>query len=107
MADKPDLQKPQLCAEYQYRGSSVGMLTARRRQEIFIFSETSRLALRPKQPPMLWLSEALFLGVNRPGREADHLPSSISRLSTNTDVHPHFHVPTVCVPRQLFLYLYQ
>jgi hypothetical protein len=35
--DKPDIKKPQFYAEYQYRGSSVGILTARRKQEIFIF----------------------------------------------------------------------
>jgi hypothetical protein len=34
-------------------------------------------ALGPTQPPIQWVSGALFLGVKRPGREADHsTPSS-------------------------------
>jgi hypothetical protein len=41
MLDKPDIQKTQLCAEYQYQVSSVGIFIARRRQEMFIFFENS------------------------------------------------------------------
>jgi hypothetical protein len=32
----------------------------------------SRPAPGPTQPPILWVPEALSLGVKRPGREADH-----------------------------------
>jgi hypothetical protein len=39
-----------------------------------IFSESSRPALRPTQPPIQWVPWALSLGIKRPGREADHSP---------------------------------
>jgi hypothetical protein len=37
-----------------------------------IFTTSSSPALGPTQPPMQWVSWALFPGVKRPGREADH-----------------------------------
>jgi hypothetical protein len=44
---------------------------------IFLFITASRTALGPTQPPIQWVPGALSLGVNWPGREADHsLPSS-------------------------------
>jgi hypothetical protein len=33
-------------------------------------------ALGPTQPPIQWVPEVISLGVKRPGREADHSPSS-------------------------------
>jgi hypothetical protein len=33
---------------------------------------TSRPALRPAQPPIQWVPGAVFLGIKRQGREADH-----------------------------------
>jgi hypothetical protein len=38
---------------------------------IFLFT-ASRRALGPTQPPILWVPGALSLGVERPGRDADH-----------------------------------
>jgi hypothetical protein len=43
---------------------------------IFLFATVSRPALGPTQPPIQWVPRALFLRVKRPGREADHSPSS-------------------------------
>jgi hypothetical protein len=43
---------------------------------IFLFTTASRTALRPTQPPIQWVPRALCLAVKRPGREADHSPSS-------------------------------
>jgi hypothetical protein len=42
-------------------------------QDIFLFSTTSRPALRPTQPPIQWVPEALSPRVKRQGPEADHL----------------------------------
>jgi hypothetical protein len=38
------------------------------------------MALGPTQPPIQWVTGGLFLGVKRPGCEADHSPSSSSEV---------------------------
>jgi hypothetical protein len=50
---------------------------------IFLFTTASRLALGPTQPPIQWVSRALSLRVNRPGREADHSPPSSAQVKTS------------------------
>jgi hypothetical protein len=50
------------------------------RGEIFLFSKISRLTLGPTQPPVQWTQEALFPGVKRQKREADHSPPSSSEI---------------------------
>jgi hypothetical protein len=45
---------------------------------IFLFTTASRTALLPAQPPILL--GVLFLGVKRPGREADHSPPSSAEV---------------------------
>jgi hypothetical protein len=50
---------------------------SRRGLGILLFTTTSRTDLRPTQPPIQWVPEALSLGVKRPEREADNsAPSS-------------------------------
>jgi hypothetical protein len=44
-----------------------------------IFSTSSRLALRPTQPPIQWVTGALSQGVKRLAREADHSPPASAR----------------------------
>jgi hypothetical protein len=39
---------------------------------IYLFNTASRPALGPTQPPIQWVPGVLFLGVSRPGCEADH-----------------------------------
>jgi hypothetical protein len=57
---------------------TIGVLEfdSRRELGIFLFTTASKTALGPTQPPIHWLPGALFLGVKRPGREADHSPPS-------------------------------
>jgi hypothetical protein len=57
-------------------GWKIGVLgfDSRRGLGIFLFTTASRRVLGPTQPPIPWIPGALFLGVKRPGREADHSP---------------------------------
>jgi hypothetical protein len=59
-------------------GWTIGVLgfDSRRGLGIFLFTIASRTSLGHTQPPIQWVPGALSLGVNRPGREADHLPPS-------------------------------
>jgi len=43
---------------------------------IFFFTNASRTALGPTQPPIQWVPGALTLGIKRPGRDADYSPPS-------------------------------
>jgi hypothetical protein len=47
---------------------------------ITIFTTASRTALGPTQPPIRWVPGALYLGIKRPGREADHSPPSSAEV---------------------------
>jgi len=53
------------------RDSSVGIATRLRAGR-----SGSRLALEPTHPPIQWIPGAISLGIKRPGREADHSPTS-------------------------------
>jgi hypothetical protein len=44
--------------------------------EISLFTTASTSALGHTQPPIQWVPVALSMGVNWPGREADHSPPS-------------------------------
>jgi hypothetical protein len=68
------------------RDSSVGTATrlragrsgfdSRRRMGFLLFDTVSRPPLGLTHPPIQWVPGALSLGVNRPGRDADHSPPS-------------------------------
>jgi hypothetical protein len=58
---------------------------------IFLFTTASRTALGPTQPLIQWVQGALSLRVKRPGREADHLPPSITEVKEC--VEPFLHSP--------------
>jgi hypothetical protein len=53
------------------RGSIPG-----RNKRVFLYSTAPRPILGPTQLPIQWVSRALCLRVNRPGREANHLSAS-------------------------------
>jgi hypothetical protein len=48
---------------------------------IFLFTTASRLALGPTQTPIQRATDALSLGIKRPGREVDHSPQSSKEVS--------------------------
>lgn len=50
---------------------------SRQRQEIYLFSKTSRQALWPTRPRTQWVTVALSCGWKRAERETDHSRSSI------------------------------
>jgi hypothetical protein len=47
---------------------------------IIFFTTASRTAMGPTQPLIQWVQEALSLGVERSGREADHSPPSSAEV---------------------------
>jgi hypothetical protein len=68
------------------RSSSPG------RMNNFLFSTSSGPALVSTKPAIQWVPGALSLGVKRPGREADHSPSSsaeVSKMWLCTSTSPH------------------
>jgi hypothetical protein len=46
----------------------------------FLFSKSSRPALRSTQPPIQWVPAALSPGVKRSGREVDHSPPTSAEV---------------------------
>jgi hypothetical protein len=62
---------------------------SRWRLGIFLFTTASRTALGPTQPPIRWVIGALFLGVKRPGREADHSPPSSAGVKEYVELYLH------------------
>jgi hypothetical protein len=56
---------------------------------IFLFTTGSRTALGPNQPHLQWVPGALYLGVKRPGREADHSPPSSTEVKERVELYLH------------------
>jgi hypothetical protein len=82
------------------RDSVVGIATGRPRRrssspgrvKSFLFSKSSRPALRSTQPPIQWVAGALSPGVKRPGSEADHSPPTSQEnvdLYIHSPIRPH------------------
>jgi hypothetical protein len=70
------------------RSSSPG------RVKNFLFSKSSRPALRSTQPPIIWVPGALSPGVKRPGRVVDHSPQTSAEVKkmwiyTSTSIRLH------------------
>jgi hypothetical protein len=69
-------------------------------------------ALKPTQPPIRWVSEALSLGKKRLGREADHSPPSSTDVKEWVELYLHSpNMPSWCgvelnAQGQLYIYLY-
>jgi hypothetical protein len=79
--------------------SSVGIVTDGRgsnpgRGKIFLFSTSSTPAPGPNQPPIQWVSEAIFQGVERSERKADYSPPSSAEVKNDGAIPPLPHVFT-------------
>jgi hypothetical protein len=82
---------------------------SRRGLGIFLFTTA---ALGPTQRPIQWVPGTLFLGVKRPGREADHSPPSSAEVKECMELY--LHSPNIPPWRgaqlkaqgQLYLYIY-
>jgi hypothetical protein len=69
-----------LCSIALEYGLNDREFESRKRVGIFLFTTAFRPALGPTQSPILWVQGALSVGVNRPGREADHSPPSSAKV---------------------------
>jgi hypothetical protein len=56
---------------------------------IFLFTTASRPTLWPTQSLIQWVLGALFLGVKRLGREADHSPPSSAEVKECVELYFH------------------
>jgi hypothetical protein len=71
---------------YLMTGSRVRFLAG---LGIFLFTTVSRTALWLTQPLIQWVPGAFSLGVNRPGREADHSPPCSAEVKECVDLYLH------------------
>jgi hypothetical protein len=55
----------------------------------FLFNTASRTAPEPTQPPIQWAPGALFVGVKRPGREANHSPPFSAEVKECVEIYLH------------------
>jgi hypothetical protein len=62
------------------------------RGKIFLFSTASRHDLVPTQPPIQWVTRVICLGVNRPGREANHSALSSVEVKNDGAIPPPSHI---------------
>jgi hypothetical protein len=78
------------CTDISATGWTIGVLGFDSQQGLGIFFTTaSRTVLRPTQPPIQWVPEALSLGVKRQGREADHSPPSSAEVKKCVELYIH------------------
>jgi hypothetical protein len=72
-------------------GWTIGVLgfDSRRELGISLFTSASRTALGPTQPPIQCVLGVLFLGLKRPGREADHSPPSNAEVKEWVELYLH------------------
>jgi hypothetical protein len=78
----------------------------------FSFRHRVHTGSRPTQPPIRWVQDALSLGVNRPGREADHSPASSAEVKECEELylHPQYVFMAWCIVKHrdnfTFVYIY-
>jgi hypothetical protein len=73
---------------------------------IFLFTTESRTALGPIQPPIQRVLGALFLGVKRPEREADHSPPSSAEVKNEWSYISTPPIRSVEAQGQLYLFTF-
>jgi hypothetical protein len=72
-----------------YRTIGVIGFDFRRGLGIFLFTTASRTALVFTQPPIQWVQGAFSVGVERPGREANHSPPSSAEVKECVELYLH------------------
>jgi hypothetical protein len=72
---------------------------SREKLGIFLFTTASRPALGPTHLPIQWVPEALFLGVKRPGHEADNPPPSSAEVK---NAWRYTSTPPICLHGMVF-----
>jgi hypothetical protein len=72
-------------------GWTMGVLVfdSRRGLGIVLFTTAFRTALGPTQPPIQWVPGTLSLGIQRPGREADHSPPYSAEVKECVELYLH------------------
>jgi hypothetical protein len=76
-------------------GYMIGGFKSQQGLEIFLFTATSRPALRPTWPPIQWVPGALSLIVMWLGHEADHSPPSSVEVKKCMELYLHSpHMPS-------------
>jgi hypothetical protein len=67
----------------------IGGFESRQGMGIFLFTTASGMALEPIQPPIQRVPGAFSLEGKRPGREADHSPSSRAEVKECVELYLH------------------
>jgi hypothetical protein len=82
---------PTVFQNLKFLSWTIGVLgfDSRRRLRIFSFTTAFRTTLGPTQPPIQWARGALSLEVERPGREADHSPTSSVEVKECVELYLH------------------
>jgi hypothetical protein len=72
-------------------GWTIGVLgfDFRRGLGIFLFTTASRTVLGLTHPPIQWVPGVIYLGVKRPGREADHSPPFSAEVKECMELYLH------------------
>jgi hypothetical protein len=75
-------------------GRPKGRSSSPDRVKNFLFSTSSRPALRSTQPPIQWVPGALSHAVKRLGRESDNSPPASAMSRKRGSIHPLPHTPS-------------
>jgi hypothetical protein len=70
-----------IVSDYGLDDRAIGVRSPAGAKDFFLYPLVSRPALGPTQPPVQWVPRVFSPGVKaRPGRDADHSPSSSAEV---------------------------